>query len=43
MADTSGQGDDDEIAEVDPQGAYCRYKEPMGKGRFKTVFRAFNR
>lgn len=33
---------DDEIAEVDPEGSYCRYKEPVGKGRFKTVFRAFN-
>jgi WNK lysine deficient protein kinase len=50
MADSgpsSGQhnaGDgDDEIAEVDPEGSYCRYREPVGKGRFKTVFKAFNR
>ncbi|GLI62011.1 hypothetical protein VaNZ11_004586 [Volvox africanus] len=37
----AGDGDD-EIAEVDPEGSYCRYKEPVGKGRFKTVFKAFN-
>ncbi|KAG2496927.1 hypothetical protein HYH03_004933 [Edaphochlamys debaryana] len=45
--DDSGSGHnpgdgDDEVAEVDPEGSYCRYKEPVGKGRFKTVFRAFN-
>lgn len=38
----AGDGDD-EIAERDPEGSYCRYKEPVGKGRFKTVFKAFNR
>ncbi|GFR52411.1 hypothetical protein Agub_g14983, partial [Astrephomene gubernaculifera] len=37
----AGDGDE-EIAEVDPEGSYCRYKEPVGKGRFKTVFKAFN-
>ncbi|PNW83006.1 hypothetical protein CHLRE_06g302800v5 [Chlamydomonas reinhardtii] len=40
-AHNAGDGDD-EIAEVDPEGSYCRYKEPVGKGRFKTVFKAFN-
>ncbi|KXZ51049.1 hypothetical protein GPECTOR_14g36 [Gonium pectorale] len=42
MADAGHNDGDDEIAEVDPEGSYCRYKEPVGKGRFKTVFKAFN-
>lgn len=34
--------DDEEIAEVDSDGNYCRYRESVGKGRFKEVYKAFN-
>ncbi|KAK1271499.1 putative serine/threonine-protein kinase WNK3 [Acorus gramineus] len=31
-----------EVAETDPNGRYVRYKEVLGKGSFKTVYRAFD-
>lgn len=33
---------DSEFEEVDPKGRYGRYKEVLGKGAFKTVYRAFD-
>jgi WNK lysine deficient protein kinase len=35
-------GDDVEFVEVDPTGRYGRYAEVLGKGAFKTVYRAFD-
>ncbi|KAG0568475.1 hypothetical protein KC19_6G021800 [Ceratodon purpureus] len=35
-------GDDNEFVEVDPTGRYGRYAEVLGKGAFKTVYRAFD-
>lgn len=42
--DSSDQEDDPEIefAEIDPTGRYGRYKEILGKGAFKKVYRAFD-
>ncbi|PIA51648.1 hypothetical protein AQUCO_01100485v1 [Aquilegia coerulea] len=34
--------DDSEFVENDPTGRYGRYKEVLGKGAFKTVYRAFD-
>ncbi|GAB4851977.1 hypothetical protein Ancab_016168 [Ancistrocladus abbreviatus] len=34
--------DDSEIAERDPSGRYIRYNEILGKGAFKTVYKAFD-
>ncbi|KAK1319451.1 putative serine/threonine-protein kinase WNK2 [Acorus calamus] len=31
-----------EVAETDPNGRFIRYKEILGKGSFKTVYRAFD-
>ncbi|KAI5407210.1 hypothetical protein KIW84_053456 [Lathyrus oleraceus] len=33
---------DTEFAEIDPTGRYGRYKEVLGKGAFKKVYRAFD-
>ncbi|XP_010515141.1 PREDICTED: probable serine/threonine-protein kinase WNK3 [Camelina sativa] len=33
---------EDEFVEVDPTGRYGRYKEVLGKGAFKQVYRAFD-
>ncbi|XP_028781791.1 probable serine/threonine-protein kinase WNK3 [Neltuma alba] len=33
---------DSEFVEVDPTGRYVRYKEVLGKGAFKEVYRAFD-
>ncbi|CAI8597595.1 unnamed protein product [Vicia faba] len=33
---------DTEFAEIDPAGRYGRYKEVLGKGAFKKVYRAFD-
>eukprot|EP00201_Polytomella_parva_P016606 CAMPEP_0175066912 /NCGR_PEP_ID=MMETSP0052_2-20121109/16786_1 /TAXON_ID=51329 ORGANISM="Polytomella parva, Strain SAG 63-3" /NCGR_SAMPLE_ID=MMETSP0052_2 /ASSEMBLY_ACC=CAM_ASM_000194 /LENGTH=431 /DNA_ID=CAMNT_0016333695 /DNA_START=78 /DNA_END=1373 /DNA_ORIENTATION=+ len=38
----SQQREDDDIAETDPEGRYFRYKEMVGKGRFKEVYKGFN-
>uniref|UniRef100_A0A7S0RFX1 non-specific serine/threonine protein kinase n=1 Tax=Chlamydomonas leiostraca TaxID=1034604 RepID=A0A7S0RFX1_9CHLO len=38
MADTG----EDEVVEQDPEGRYYRYKESVGKGRFKHVFKSFD-
>ncbi|MCO5547515.1 hypothetical protein L7F22_000965 [Adiantum nelumboides] len=38
-ADETG---DFEYVEVDPSGRYGRYKEVLGRGAFKTVYRAFD-
>ncbi|KAI4343699.1 hypothetical protein L6164_011017 [Bauhinia variegata] len=43
--DSSEQELDDadaEFAEIDPSGRYGRYKEVLGKGAFKKVYRAFD-
>ncbi|KAL2641628.1 hypothetical protein R1flu_009215 [Riccia fluitans] len=37
-----GDDKDSEFVEVDPTGRYGRYREVLGKGAFKTVFRAFD-
>ncbi|GLJ56098.1 hypothetical protein SUGI_1204290 [Cryptomeria japonica] len=34
--------DDNEFVEVDPTGRYGRYTDMLGKGAFKTVYRAFD-
>ncbi|KAL5750104.1 hypothetical protein ACOSP7_024707 [Xanthoceras sorbifolium] len=34
--------EDGEFAEKDPSGRYCRYDEILGKGAFKTVYKAFD-
>ncbi|OVA20585.1 Protein kinase domain [Macleaya cordata] len=33
---------DSEFAEIDPTGRYGRYREVLGKGAFKTVYKAFD-
>ncbi|KAG8640806.1 hypothetical protein MANES_13G071400v8 [Manihot esculenta] len=33
---------DPDVLEVDPTGRYIRYKEVLGKGAFKTVYKAFD-
>ncbi|KAJ0971098.1 hypothetical protein J5N97_019057 [Dioscorea zingiberensis] len=35
-------GSDAEHEEIDPTGRYIRYKEVLGKGAFKTVYKAFD-
>ncbi|KAJ1403287.1 Serine/threonine-protein kinase, active site [Sesbania bispinosa] len=42
--DSTEQDDDpeNEFAEIDPTGRYGRYKEVLGKGAFKKVYRAFD-
>ncbi|ERN13846.1 probable serine/threonine-protein kinase WNK3 [Amborella trichopoda] len=45
MAESSSDqdGDDtDTFAEIDPTGRYGRYNEVLGKGAFKTVYKAFD-
>ena len=34
--------EDDEVAETDPEGRYYRYREVVGKGRFKQIYKAFD-
>ncbi|XP_022872490.1 probable serine/threonine-protein kinase WNK9 isoform X2 [Olea europaea var. sylvestris] len=34
--------DNSEFGEIDPTGRYARYNEILGKGAFKTVYRAFD-
>ncbi|KAK4844798.1 hypothetical protein QYF36_024552 [Acer negundo] len=34
--------EDGEFVEKDPSGRYCRYDEILGKGAFKTVYKAFD-
>mmetsp|Transcript_6760 Transcript_6760/g.18124 ORF Transcript_6760/g.18124 Transcript_6760/m.18124 type:complete len:443 (-) Transcript_6760:1802-3130(-) len=36
------QADDDEVVEQDPEGRYYRYRETVGRGRFKQVWKAFD-
>ncbi|XP_022928848.1 serine/threonine-protein kinase WNK8-like [Cucurbita moschata] len=38
----NSEADDREIVEKDPTGRYIRYDEILGKGAFKTVYRAFD-
>ncbi|RYR33861.1 hypothetical protein Ahy_A10g048515 isoform A [Arachis hypogaea] len=33
---------DPDVLEIDPTGRYIKYKEMIGKGAFKTVYRAFD-
>ncbi|GAU35074.1 hypothetical protein TSUD_69970 [Trifolium subterraneum] len=33
---------DPDVEEIDPTGRYIKYKEVIGKGAFKTVYRAFD-
>lgn len=33
---------DPDVVEIDPTSRYIRYKEVIGKGAFKTVYRAFD-
>ncbi|XP_010251036.1 PREDICTED: probable serine/threonine-protein kinase WNK3 isoform X2 [Nelumbo nucifera] len=44
--DSSSEQDPDdsdlEFVEIDPSGRYGRYREVLGKGAFKTVYRAFD-
>ncbi|KAG0489298.1 hypothetical protein HPP92_008109 [Vanilla planifolia] len=44
--DSSSEHEEDdadlEFVEVDPTGRYGRYKEVLGKGAFKTVYKAFD-
>lgn len=43
--EASGRSDDNDssdVVETDPEGRYYRYKETVGKGRFKEVYKAFN-
>lgn len=35
-------GDEDEVAETDPEGRYYRYPEVVGRGRFKQIYKAFD-
>ncbi|KAL1568284.1 Serine/threonine-protein kinase wnk3, variant 2 [Salvia divinorum] len=48
MVDSPSEADPDEcdtepeFVEVDPSGRYGRYKEVLGKGAFKKVYRAFD-
>ncbi|KAL3677824.1 hypothetical protein R1sor_020780 [Riccia sorocarpa] len=37
-----GDDNDAEFVEVDPTGRYGRYRDVLGKGAFKTVYRAFD-
>ncbi|KAI4341374.1 hypothetical protein MLD38_026104 [Melastoma candidum] len=40
--DQENEDSDARIVEVDPSGRYGRYKEVLGKGAFKKVYRAFD-
>ncbi|WIA17815.1 hypothetical protein OEZ85_009324 [Tetradesmus obliquus] len=40
--DAPHTGDEDEVAEVDPEGRYYRYTEVVGRGRFKQIYKAFD-
>eukprot|EP01018_Ginkgo_biloba_P025529 Gb_22252 [translate_table: standard] len=42
LAEQDSDEADSEFEEVDPTGRYGRYKEVLGKGAFKTVYRAFD-
>jgi len=35
-------GEDEEYAEIDPEGRYFRYAEVVGRGRFKCIYKAFD-
>lgn len=39
---TTEPPDDNDFVEVDPTGRYGRYTDVLGKGAFKTVYRAFD-
>uniref|UniRef100_A0A2C9UXY8 non-specific serine/threonine protein kinase n=1 Tax=Manihot esculenta TaxID=3983 RepID=A0A2C9UXY8_MANES len=39
---THSEPPDPDVLEVDPTGRYIRYKEVLGKGAFKTVYKAFD-
>ncbi|CAM8972630.1 unnamed protein product [Rhodiola kirilowii] len=41
-SDPEQEDSDAEFVEVDPTGRYGRYKEVLGKGAFKKVYRAFD-
>lgn len=36
------EGDEDEVVETDPSGRYQRFREVVGKGRFKCIYKAFD-
>ncbi|KAF6163638.1 hypothetical protein GIB67_036098 [Kingdonia uniflora] len=42
MTEVVSDPPDPEVLEVDPTRRYIRYKEVLGKGAFKTVYRAFD-
>lgn len=42
MSDHEPDDSDTEFVEVDPSGRYGRYKEVLGKGAFKRVYKAFD-
>eukprot|EP00882_Tetradesmus_deserticola_P004668 GHRQ01004918.1.p1 GENE.GHRQ01004918.1~~GHRQ01004918.1.p1 ORF type:complete len:156 (+),score=68.18 GHRQ01004918.1:369-836(+) len=42
LNDAPHTGDEDEVAEVDPEGRYYRYIEVVGRGRFKQIYKAFD-
>ncbi|KAG8642966.1 hypothetical protein MANES_12G151550v8 [Manihot esculenta] len=39
---THSEPPDPDVLEVDPTGRYIRYEEVLGKGAFKTVYKAFD-
>ncbi|KAK4771903.1 hypothetical protein SAY86_013678 [Trapa natans] len=39
---TLAEPPDPDIVEIDPTGRYIRYQEVLGKGAFKTVYKAFD-
>ncbi|KAJ0751102.1 putative protein kinase WNK-NRBP family [Helianthus annuus] len=42
ISDHEPDDSDTEFVEIDPSGRYGRYKEVLGKGAFKKVYRAFD-
>ncbi|KAI3686410.1 hypothetical protein L1987_80086 [Smallanthus sonchifolius] len=42
MLDLEPDDSDTEFVEIDPSGRYGRYKEVLGKGAFKKVYKAFD-
>ncbi|KAL4566627.1 hypothetical protein LXL04_030747 [Taraxacum kok-saghyz] len=42
MSDREPDDTDTEFVEIDPSGRYGRYKEVLGKGAFKRVYKAFD-
>ncbi|CAI9266284.1 unnamed protein product [Lactuca saligna] len=42
MSDHEPDDSDTEFVEIDPSGRYGRYKEVLGKGAFKRVYKAFD-